>query len=85
MELSDPFQETFTAPQVIASGNNVYVAWDSVQIYFSPEIQDAGANFEPVSIGDEAGGNSVKSRPYFFWKRCGISLAKRRWWPMRPH
>lgn len=60
VELSDPFPETFTAPQVIASGNNVYVAWDSgTNVFFTRSI-DAGANFEPVSIGDEAGGNSVK-------------------------
>lgn len=60
VELSDPFPETFTAPQVIASGNNVYVAWDSgTNVFFIRSI-DAGANFEPVSIGDEAGGNSVK-------------------------
>lgn len=38
VELSDPFPETFTAPQVIASGNNVYVAWILVQTYFSPEV-----------------------------------------------
>lgn len=60
VELSDPFQETFTAPQVIASGNNVYVAWDSGTNTFFTRSTDAGANFEPVSIGDEAGGNSVK-------------------------
>ena len=60
VELSDPFQETFTAPQVIASGNNVYVAWDSGTNIFFTRSTDAGANFEPVSIGDEAGGNSVK-------------------------
>jgi hypothetical protein len=60
VELSDTIPESFTAPQVIASGNNVYVAWESNTNVFFTRSLDAGASFEPVSIGDEAGGNFAK-------------------------
>ena len=60
VELTDVIPESFTAPQIIASANNVYVAWDGGSNVFFTRSSDAGASFEPVSIGDEAGGISVK-------------------------
>jgi hypothetical protein len=60
VELSDTILESFTVPQIIVSGNNVYVTWESNTNVFFTRSLDAGASFEPVSIGDEAGGNFVK-------------------------
>jgi hypothetical protein len=64
MELSGTAPFSFTAPQIIALGSNVYVAWaDDTNTFFARSI-DAGASFEPVSIGDEPGGDFVRIAAY---------------------
>ena len=43
---------------------HVYVAWaDDTNTFFARSI-DAGASFEPVSIGDEPGGDFVRIAAY---------------------
>jgi hypothetical protein len=52
IELSGTAPFSFTPPQIIASGNNVYVAWNDNTNTFFARSTDAGASFEPVSIAD---------------------------------
>lgn len=52
MELSGTAPFSFTAPQIIASGNNVYAAWNDNTNTFFARSTDAGVSFEPVSVAD---------------------------------